>query len=305
MASRVPAKAWLAPQRPSAQTMKSIVAFGAPLWIAALLALAARSWDVLLVSATWGAAAVGAYNLAYNLADVPASHLGEPIGDVLTPALVGLPAEARRRALLRAVGLTTLVGAPLGVGLAVVAPTLVAVALRPEWAAVGPMLSILSLLAVVRPVGWTVGSHLTAAGRTRAVLVLGIVLVVVLFSAMSLLGAIAGPVGACFGVVAGFGVHAGLALAVAVKHERMRASSVVAALLPPLSACAAMAIAVTAVRAGLSAIGLAGGVAALTVEVVAGAVVYVAAALVVARPQALDFVALVKGALQRRREPNG
>jgi hypothetical protein len=60
-----------------------------------------------------------------------------------------------------------------------------------------------------------------------------------------------------------------------------------------------MAAAVLGVRQGMLAIGLDNPRAMLPVEIVVGALAYVAAALVVARPIALDVLQLLRRALRR------
>src|SRR5262245_39542609 len=93
---------WLEPGRPDLEVTRKMFAFGLPLSGAALAAFASRRWDNLLVSSFFGAAPAGMYNLAYNLADVPAVQVGEQIGDVLFPSFARLDAERGKRALLRA-----------------------------------------------------------------------------------------------------------------------------------------------------------------------------------------------------------
>ena len=73
---------------------------------------------------------MGAYNLAYNVADVPAVQVGEQIGDVLLPSFAKLEPAARKAALVRSTGLLALVTFPLAVGLGAIAQPLVDALLR-------------------------------------------------------------------------------------------------------------------------------------------------------------------------------
>ncbi|HEX7842910.1 MAG TPA: hypothetical protein VF469_35800, partial [Kofleriaceae bacterium] len=66
----------------------------------------------------------------------------------------------------------------------------------------------------------------------------------------------------------------------------------------PLAPCAVMAAAVLGARHGMVALG-AGPKAMLPVEIAAGAVTYVVAALVLAGPTARDFLQLLRRALKR------
>ena len=116
---------WLDPSPLRRDTARQLMTFF-PLGIANLVHWLNHKGDNLVIGALYGKAAVGGYNLAYNLADVPASHIGEHIGDVLLPSFAKLENdEARRRALVRATGLLALAVFPLAVGLGAVAHTLI------------------------------------------------------------------------------------------------------------------------------------------------------------------------------------
>jgi len=77
------------------------LAFGVPMSLGALCEVASRRWDNLVVSRFFGAGPTGMYNLAYNLADVPAIQVGEQIGDVLLPSFARMDPARRPEAFLR------------------------------------------------------------------------------------------------------------------------------------------------------------------------------------------------------------
>ena len=133
--------------------MRDILSFGLPMGAALWLTFAARSADNLVVSAMFGASVVAVYNLAYNLADIPASQVGEQVGDVLVPSFVHLAADRQKAGVVRATGLLSLIVFPLAVGLGVVGPSLATTLLPATWVSLGPMLTVLSILSVVRPMG--------------------------------------------------------------------------------------------------------------------------------------------------------
>ncbi|HTM44850.1 MAG TPA: oligosaccharide flippase family protein, partial [Polyangiaceae bacterium] len=134
---------WLSPSRLDPKQIRELLAFGVPMSLGGLCEFASRRWDNLLVSRFFGPATTGMYNLAYNLADVPAIQIGEQIGDVLLPSFARMHLERRRAALLRSLSLLSLIVFPLAVGLGAVAPSLVAVIFDPRWQAIGPMLILL------------------------------------------------------------------------------------------------------------------------------------------------------------------
>jgi lipopolysaccharide exporter len=163
-------RAWLEPSRLTLEKTRRLFVFGVPMALGASFAFASRRWDNLLVSRFFGPGPAGAYNLAYNLADVPAIQVGEQIGDVLLPSFARLEPSRRAPALLRSMALLGLVVFPLAVGLGAVAPTLVSVLFDQRWRSIGPMLVLLSALSVTRPVGWTVASYLQALRRPGLIL---------------------------------------------------------------------------------------------------------------------------------------
>lgn len=291
---------WMRPQPYSPAMTRSIFAFGLPLSVAGIFGFAVRNWDNLLVSSIFGTAVVGAYNLAYNLANIPAVQLGEHIGDVLTPALTHLEPEQRTRTLLRWLGVLSVVVFPFAVGLGVVAPTLVATVLRPQWAEVGPMLVILSCIGVLRPIGWIISSYLQTVQRSETLMWVSILQAVVLFTAMAVLGHFLGPLWACAGVGVGFGVAALAFGWVVVRTDGVRWAELARACVPALLACVPMVGAVLAVRAALAATGPLLPGAGLALEVLAGAVAYTGAVLLVARPTLADIRQLVGDFWHRR-----
>ena len=91
---------WIKPAKITWDQTKAIFGFGLPMTIGNIAHNAAKKWDNLLVSRFFGEATVGRYNLAYNLADIPATHVGEHIAEVLLPSFALLDQEERGDALL-------------------------------------------------------------------------------------------------------------------------------------------------------------------------------------------------------------
>jgi len=242
------------------------------------------------------------YNLAYNLADIPATQVGEQIIDVLTPSMSQLDDAGRKEELVRSTALSALLVFPLAIGLGAIADTLVRALLSETWAGVGPMLAVLSALAVVRPIGWTIGMYLQATDRTRANLWLGVVHVIVLFGGMAALGLWIGPLWACAGVGFSFALHAGLSVWYVAHYDHLPARRFAKGFFLPLLACVPMVGAVLGVRYGLAAAGLWMPAVNLALEIAAGAVAYIAGALTIGRPISRELISLVSAAIRKRRE---
>jgi len=289
----------------TAQTTREIFAFGLPLTPGAIAGFASRRWDNLLMSRFVGPAAMGAYNYAYNLADLPASQVGEQIGDLLLPSFGHLEPPDRRRGLVRAVGLLALIMFPMAVGLSAVAPTLVRAVFDERWAAVAPMLMILSALSLTRPIGYAVAAYLQSMGRSATLSALEIGKVLALFAGIVVLGPL-GPLYICGAVGIAFTLHA-LAGLVLVRADGVPFLATLFSLGRPLLACVPMVGAVLAARLGLHRLGIDGHggmmarVISVAAEIGAGGLAYVAAAFVVAGPIARDFLGLLRSVLRRGR----
>jgi lipopolysaccharide exporter len=259
---------------------------------------ASRRWDNLVISALFGPSVLGAYNLAYNLADVPAVQVGEQIADVLLPSFSRLAPERRPFALARAIALLSLLMSPLAIGLGAVAPTLVQALFDDRWSQVGPMLAILSALSVMRPLGAVIWSYLQAAHMPRLVMVLEGSKLVLLMGVLLTLGRL-GPLWACAAVGLAFSAHTVASLWVVDRSDKLPLRAIVASIFGPLGACAPMIVAVVGVRHGLARVGLTSAVASVALQVVAGAVAYAPAALLLAPSASRDFLGLVRGLLRR------
>jgi PST family polysaccharide transporter len=295
-----PRRSWLTPSSFSMATMKKMMGFGLPFSVGASAAFASRRFDNALISSLFGVQVVGVYNLAYNVADVPAVQVGEQIGDVLLPSFGYMDRPQQKDALVRSTGILGLIVFPLAVGLGAVAPTMVHAILRPEWADVGPMLMVLSALSVTRPVGWTIGSYLQARNRPKTIMILELLKLVAICFFIVIMGEL-GPLWACGGVGVAFAAHAAVSMWTVRRLDGITFTEFLRPSLPPLIACLPMAAAVFAVRYAMRAAGVDWRLAALGVEIAVGALTYIAFAFLIARRTTDDFLGLVRHTIDRRR----
>lgn len=278
--------------------VREILRFGIPLGFAQLFNFATRYWDNLAFSGFFGTRVVGFYNMAYNLADIPAVQIGEQMSGVLLPAMGSLDEAARKDAAVRSTGLMALAVFPLAVGLGAVSKTLIAVLLNDEWQGVAPLLTVLSVLSVVRPMGWGITAYLYSHSRTRPLMYLELLKLVLLGACIVGFSPL-GPVWTAGSVGIAFGLQAVVQVIYVIRVDGFPAAPLVAAFVRPLLACGVMVAAVLGARAGLLEAGLDDPRLLLPIEIVAGAIAYVAAALVLARSIARDFLQQVRRALRR------
>ena len=298
MVSAAPRREWLEVTPISGPMMRAITGYGVVLSVSGVASMAARRWDNLLVSHYFGPSVMGAYNLAYNLADIPAVQVGEQVTDILVASFVQMEPKRRPQALLRAFGLLGLIMFPLAVGLGTIAPTVVKAAFRDRWAEVGPMLMILSVLSVPRPLSGALGAYLQARHRQKRQMVIDLAQLAVLMGAIAAVGKI-GPLWACVAVGAVFSARTFANLVEVKILDALPVRDFLVRLAPPLAACLPMVAAVLGTRYGLHALGLRSAVIGLCLETTAGAIAYVLGALVIARSASRELIALGRRALHR------
>lgn len=288
---------WLTPVPLRRERIREMLRFGVPLGLQGIASQAARFWDRPMISYHLGAGAAGAYNMAYNLADIPAIQVGEQFALVLTPSMAELPRDRRAAALERSSRLMALIIFPLAIGLGLVASPLISLVLpHNEWQAVAPLLTVLACLSLFRPITWLLSSYFEAESKTNRLMFLELGKLGLLLGGIAILHphgvrAAASAVGLAFGAAAAVGL-------LIVMREGPSPARLLAGFLRPLAACAAMALAVGAAHELLSLVGIEQAAIHLAAMIVAGAIAYVGAAFVVAREASLDLIRLFKRALE-------
>jgi lipopolysaccharide exporter len=310
LATVTPRREWLSPCAITWKKTRELFAFGLPMSVATLAGFGSRRWDNLVFSSHFGQGAAGVYNLAYNLADIPATQIGETIGDVLVPSFAQMESgPRRRRALLLALRQMMLLVAPLAFGLGAVAPALTRTFFDQRWQGIQVELALLSVLSAVRPIGWIGSSYLQVEDRPRPIMILESVKTVGVVVMMHLAAVLAprlsggGRLGAgedwaCVAVGLAFGLNALGYMAVLRKKDGIPVREQLAQVAPPMVACAPMVAAVTAVEHALE--GAAPPGVRLLVEIAVGALVFVPSALVLAPGTARELVSLLRTALRKR-----
>lgn len=290
---------WTTPTPLSKERFKDMFKFGWPLAIESIAHNGSMYWASLAVRRFFGAEATGLYNLAYNLADIPAIYIGEQIGMVLMPSFAQLEPERRPRALERSTALLSLIIFPLAIGLGVVAHSLIAVALSPAWQGVAPLLTVLSVVSIFRPIAWTISAYLQNEDRTQPLMYMELGKIAMLLGAMTLLSPF-GIQAAALAVGLSLGLHAATSVWLVLQHGPS-VRRLLLGFVRPLIACAAMAAAAIAAGWLLDQVANIHVAVRLAAEILAGAIAYIAVALIVCRDTAKDLIGLVKEVVRRRR----
>jgi PST family polysaccharide transporter len=285
---------WLDISPLRADALRELWRFSGPLWIGNVAGFACRRWDNLLVSRFYGAGVMGSYNVAYNLAENP-PVVAEQAIDALFPSYTRLEPHRRVPGLLRSLALLSLITSPLVIGLGAVAPTVVEAFLDPSRSDVTPMLVILSVMSVTRPLVWGCAAYFLAIDRTRLVMILDVANLVALVVAIVTLGRVS-PLWACAAVGLVSMIRAIITGLVVCDMHGLRLHTFFGPQLRPVLACLPMVAAVLVVRQTE----LGSTIVQLVVEVLAGAIGYVAGAWVIANATCRDALDLARRSFQTR-----
>lgn len=157
---------------------------GASFWLAlrSMATYATQELDKLVIGRRDGAAMLGGYTIAGQIAAMPTSELLAPLSRALFPGLVAIKdnRERLRRMFLTALGIQVSLALPASVGLALVAGDLVPVMLGEDWVGFIPILIALSLASAAHAVTQSCGYLLTTLGEYKAQSLLQWLLVVAL-----------------------------------------------------------------------------------------------------------------------------
>lgn len=294
-----PRREWLQPSRLSWARARELLSFGVPVAVGGVASFASRKWDNLLFAAYFGSGTMAAYNMAYNLADIPATNVAEQVGDVLAPSFARMRPEQRGQALIRSIGLMSLLVFPMAIGLAAISPSLVEALFNEQWQGIAPLLTILAVLSIARPVSYIVTSYLFAQNRPRAVMMLEVGKTAVLLACVAIF-ATGGLTWACVGVGIAFSLAAAASVWIVYREDRVPLVPLARAIFGPLVACGPLALAAIGVRYLLQSGGAHRPVLELGASIAAGALAYVPAAFVLARGPVSDAVREIRRVFRGR-----
>jgi lipopolysaccharide exporter len=161
------ALAWRPRRRWDRRIARSLLGFGSQITLVTLLGAVLRNVDYVLVGRWLGTTALGLYTLAFRLPQLLVESVATVVGQVVFPAFSRLQhdPERLRGALLRVLTTTSLLLAPLGVGVALVADPFVRVFYGERWAPAVTTMQLLAIYMVVQSASRNVGDLYKAVGR--------------------------------------------------------------------------------------------------------------------------------------------
>jgi O-antigen/teichoic acid export membrane protein len=236
--------------------LRELLYFGGGFTLARLLNYSATQGDNIVVGRAMGLQPLGLYTRAYGLMMMPAKYFGEVLAAVLFPVMARLQSDLKQltKAYLSGVAMVSLISAPLGVLMVIVAPEIVHVVLGPKWTDAIIPFQILSLGVLPRvsykmddAVARALGAMYRRSGRDAVY-----ALAVILGAAVGLNWGITGvATGVLFAVVLNYV----LAIRMTLSLLNCRASQFANALSPSLIPTVLVAIMSAGTRIVLQAVG--------------------------------------------------
>ena len=149
--------------------LRSMMRFGGTVTLNSFVVYVAYNTEKILLGRFWGAAPLGLYSRAYQLATLPVQQLIGAIHVVAFSVLSRMQSEAQRlqRAYLKSQSLIVSLTVPVVIGSALFANEIVLLLLGQKWIAVAMILRLLAptvlVFALINPFSWL----LQATGRVR------------------------------------------------------------------------------------------------------------------------------------------
>ncbi|CAM3983414.1 lipopolysaccharide biosynthesis protein [Smaragdicoccus niigatensis] len=149
------------------QAASALLKFGVPASALSLLAFAIYNVDYLAIGARLGDTDLGLYTLAYRLPELIVLNLCVVISDVLFSALSRIQHDNDEMSAqyLKVLGVVVALTAPIGLGMAAVAPQIIGVLYGSTYAGAAAPLAMLSIFTVIYSISFHTGDVYKAIGR--------------------------------------------------------------------------------------------------------------------------------------------
>lgn len=170
------------------ESVRPLLRFGLPLSLANLVNWTLLNADYLLLGRLVGAAQVGVYMIAFNVANWSTAVLGSVLNSVALPAIGRVRADRARlgAAVRSATELVAIVALPVGALSMALAAPLVHVLFGAKWDDAAPVLQVLALFGIIYAFSLLCANILVATGKTARLLVVQICWIATLVPAIAI-----------------------------------------------------------------------------------------------------------------------
>ncbi len=155
--------------RPRLDTKRLADLFGFGKWIfgSSILVFLITQGDDIFVGRLLGATALGLYQMAYRISNIPATEFSHLLSTVTYPAYSKLQDNLPKlgEAYCRVLGVTLLAALPVAGLILILAPEFTGVFLGGKWLSAIPLMQVLALFGLMRAIGATTGVVFMAVGK--------------------------------------------------------------------------------------------------------------------------------------------
>jgi len=164
------------------EKFQELFAFGKWVLGSSILVFLITQGDDIFVGKMLGVTALGFYQMAYLISNLPATEITHVISQVTFPAYSKLQDDLPKLkdAFLKVLQLTAFISVPLTAGIFILAPEFTKIFLGDKWMPMVPAIQILVLAGLVRSIAATSGYVFYAVGRTKIDTILQIIRLIVL-----------------------------------------------------------------------------------------------------------------------------
>jgi O-antigen/teichoic acid export membrane protein len=151
----------------SGPVLRELIRYGKWLTASSVLVYALLHGDNLIAGKFLGTAALGFYQIAFTVSNLPATAIAHVISTVMFPAYSALQHDRPRlgRLYLRSLRSTALLSIPVAALIGVLADVAVPVLLGEKWNPAVPVVQILAVYGLLRSLGATTGAVFLGIGR--------------------------------------------------------------------------------------------------------------------------------------------
>lgn len=270
---------WVHPYRPrfSLAAASELFHFSKWMLINNILIYINNSGINSVIGKVFGAPVLGIYTVAYEISNLPTTELVWPISRAVFPGysmLAGDIAELRK-SFLQVISVITLLTVPAGIGIGLIAESLVRVLLGEKWMDAVPLIQVLAVFGVVRTLLGPPGSIYVAVGKPQLVAYLQMLHIAVAVLMLFWLMDVYGVVGVPWAILIASAVSMPTSYIWLMRELKLSFSSLVSVLWRPLAAAGFMCIPVLGLQQWwLIPNGVGHNIVRLFVLVVAGACTY-------------------------------
>jgi O-antigen/teichoic acid export membrane protein len=158
--------------------------FGFGKWVlgSGILIFLITQGDDIFVGKVLGVAALGLYQMAYTLSNLPATEITHVISQVTFPAYSKFQDDLPRlrKAYLRVFHFTAFLSIPLSAGIFIMAPDFTRIFLGEKWMLMISAFQVLAFWGIIRSLGATVGPVFQSVGRPEVLTKLQLLVLVLL-----------------------------------------------------------------------------------------------------------------------------